>query len=48
MNLLMIAPFLLLIFAAPVLSQSVPAGPPPIDKRNAERIRQQDMSRREY
>ena len=48
MNRLMIAPFLLLICAAPVLSQSVPTGPPPIDKRNAERMRQQDTSRREY
>lgn len=49
MNRLMIAPFLLLVCAAPVLSQSVPTGgPPPIDKRNADRIRQQDMSRREY
>ena len=48
MNRLMFAPFLLLICAAPVLSQSIPAGPPPIDKRNGERMRQQDMSRREY
>jgi hypothetical protein len=48
MNRLMIAPFLLLICAAPVFSQSIPAGPPPIDKRNAERMRQQDTSRREY
>jgi hypothetical protein len=45
----MFAPFLLLICAAPVFSQSVPTGgPPPIDKRNGERMRQQDMSRREY
>jgi len=49
MNRLMYALFLLLILAAPVCSQSVPTGgPPPIDKRNADRIRQQDMSRREY
>lgn len=49
MNRLMFAPFLLLICAAPVLSQSVPTGgAPPIDKRNAERMRQQDQSRREY
>jgi hypothetical protein len=48
MNRLTAVLFLLLIFAPPVLSQSVPAGPPPVDKRNAERIRQQDMSRREY
>ena len=41
---------LLLFFAAPVFSQSVPTGgPPPIDRRNnADRIRQQDISRREY
>ena len=39
---------LILFFAAPVFSQSA-GGPPPIDrKNNAERIRQQDMSRREY
>lgn len=50
MNRLMNALILLLFFAAPVLSQSVPpGGPPPIDRRNnADRIRQQDMSRREY
>jgi hypothetical protein len=50
MNRLVNALVLLLFFAAPVLSQSSPPGsPPPIDKRNnADRIRQQDMSRREY
>ena len=50
MNRLMFAPFLLLICAAPVFSQGSPPGsPPPIDKRNnADRMRQQDMSRREY
>ena len=49
MNRLMFAPFLLLICAAPVFCQAVPTGgPPPIDKRNGERMRQQDMSRREY
>lgn len=49
MNRLKYALFLLLIFAAPVFSQAVPTGgPPPIDRRNADRIRQQDMSRREY
>ena len=50
MNRLMIAPILLLICAAPVFSQgSAPGSPPPIDKRNnADRMRQQDMSRREY
>lgn len=47
---LMTALILLLLFAAPVFSQnSAPGSPPPIDKRNnADRIRQQDMSRREY
>ena len=47
---LMIALILLLLFAAPVFSQSSPPGsPPPIDRRNnADRVRQQDMSRREY
>ncbi len=49
MNRLMNALILLLFFAAPVFSQAVPAGgPPPIDRRNADRIRQQDTSRREY
>ena len=50
MNRLTIAPILLLICAAPVFSQgSAPGSPPPIDKRNnADRMRQQDMSRREY
>ena len=50
MNRLMTALILLLLFAAPVLCQSVPTGgPPPIDRRNnADRIRQQDMSRREW
>ena len=50
MNRLMFAPFLLLICATPVFSQgSAPGAPPPIDKRNnADRMRQQDMSRREY
>ena len=47
---LMLALILLLLFAAPVFSQGSPPGsPPPIDRRNnADRIRQQDMSRREY
>lgn len=50
MNRLMITLILLLLCAAPVFSQSVPpGGPPPIDRRNnADRIRQQDVSRREY
>jgi hypothetical protein len=50
MNRLMTALILLLIFAAPALSQSSPPGaPPPMDQRvNADRIRQQDISRREW
>ena len=50
MNRIMTALILLLLFAAPVLSQSAPpGGPPPIDRRNnADRIRQQDTSRREW
>ena len=48
MNRLMNALILLLLFSAPVLCQSVPAGPPPIDRSNTDRIRQQDMSRREW
>ena len=50
MNRLLNALILLLFFAAPVLSQSSPpGGPPPVEQRmNADRIRQQDMNRREY
>ena len=49
MNRLMTALILLILFAAPVLCQSAPAGPPPSDRRtNTDRVRQQDMSRREY
>lgn len=50
MNCLMTALVLLILFAAPVFSQAVPAGgAPSIDtSANAERIRQQDMSRREW
>lgn len=50
MNRLMTALILLLLYAAPVLSQSVPpGGPPPIDRtNNADRIRQQDTSHREW
>ena len=48
MNHLMTALIPLLLFATPVFSQSAP-GPPPIDRRtNTDRIRQQDMSRREW
>jgi hypothetical protein len=41
---------LLMLFAVPVLAQSVPTGgPPPIEARiNTERIRQQEMSNREW
>lgn len=50
MNSLMTALILLLFFAAPVFSQSSPPGaPPPMEQRvNADRIRQQDISRREW
>ena len=50
MNRLMTALILLLLFAAPVFSQSSPpGGPPPVDQRvNADRIRQQDINRREW
>ena len=49
MNCLMTALILLIICAAPVFSQSSPAGPPPTDQRvNTERIRQQEMSSREW
>ena len=44
---LLIAVALMLLFAASVFAQS-PAGPPPISRTNNDRIRQQDMSRREY
>jgi hypothetical protein len=44
-----VALILLLLFAAPVFSQSAPSGPPPVERRiNTERARQQDMSRREW
>lgn len=40
---------LLLFCAAPVFSQNPPGGPPPIDRRtNTDRMRQQDMSSREW
>jgi hypothetical protein len=48
MNRLMTALALLLLFAAPFFCQTAP-GPPPIDRRtNTDRVRQQDMSRREW
>ena len=40
---------LIMFCTTPVLSQNPPGGPPPIDRRtNTERVRQQDMSRREW
>ena len=36
------------VSTAPVFSQNPPGGPPPIDRSNADRIRQQDMSSREW
>ena len=41
---------LLILFAVPVLAQGVPAGgPPPVESRiNTDRIRQQEMSNREW
>jgi hypothetical protein len=49
MNGLMTALILLIISAAPVFAQSAPNGPPPVDRgTNTDRIRQQDMSRREW
>lgn len=39
---------LMFFFAAPLLAQSSPGGPPPINKTNAERARQQEMSQREW
>ena len=38
----------LMFFTAPVFAQNAPAGPPPVNRSNAERVRQQDMSRREW
>ena len=40
---------LMFSFAAPVLAQTGPAGPPPSERRiNTDRVRQQDMSKREW
>lgn len=39
-------PFILL--SAPSVSAQSPSGPPPVNRVNTERMRQQDMSRREY
>ena len=45
---MVVAVALMLFFAAPVLAQSSPGGPPAIDRRNHERIRQQSESQREW
>jgi hypothetical protein len=47
MNRLMNALILLTLLAVPVFAQQV-SGPPPIDRVNTDRIRQQEMSSREY
>lgn len=39
---------LLIFFSGTVLAQRPPTGPPPVDRRNADRMRQQDMSNREW
>ena len=44
----LIAVALMTFFAAPALAQSAPSGPPPADRINTDRARQQDMSRREW
>ena len=49
MNGLTTALILLILFAAPVFAQTASSGPPPVDRgRNTDRIRQQDMSSREW
>lgn len=46
---LVIGVALMVSFAAPVLAQTGPAGPPPSERRiNTDRVRQQDMSKREW
>ena len=39
---------LLILFTVPVLAQRVPTGGPPADRTNTDRIRQQQMSNREW
>jgi len=39
---------LLILFRVPVFAQKVPTGGPPIDRTNTDRIRQQEMSNREW
>jgi len=48
MNRLMAALILLILFAIPAFAQSSPGGPPTLDKVNIDRVRQQEMSSREY
>ena len=44
---LLVAVALMFLFAAPLLAQT-PPGPPPVNKINTDRVRQQDMSQREW
>lgn len=44
---LLVAVALMILFAAPLLAQT-PTGPPPVNKVNTDRARQQDMSQREW
>ena len=44
---LLVAVALMFLFAAPLLAQT-PTGPPPVNKVNSDRMRQQDMSKREW
>lgn len=39
---------LLVFCVSPVFAQSAPSGPPPVDRVNTERMRQQEMSSREW
>ena len=39
---------LLILFAVPALAQRVPTGGPPVDRTNTDRLRQQEMSNREW
>jgi len=39
---------LLMSLSVPLFAQKVPTGGPPVDRRNAERMRQQDMNNREW
>lgn len=40
---------LIILFTAPVMAQNPPGGPPPVERRiNTDRVRQQDMSSREW